>query len=278
MAEQSIFFVLGAPKSGTTWLQRMLDQHPALLCTGEGQFHDFGKALGRAAGEYNQALKSKNMAIFGREIFPPLAQTEFQEVFRAFVLARLRSQLRKPGVLWLGNKDPDHTIHFDVMANCFPDARYLHLLRDGRDVAVSVWYHLQRCDPRLFQQFRSIEQMAEWTAKRWADSIRKVRHAVATRGIAYVEVRYEDLRADGAGQLERLLAFLGVARDAETIAACLAASSFEQMSGGRAAGDEDKRSFFRKGVSGDWRNHFDETVSKRFRALTNGLMDELGYV
>lgn len=272
-----MFFVLGAPKSGTTWLQRMLDQHPALLCTGEGQFHDFGKALGRAGGEYNQALKSKNMAIFGREIFPPLTQPEFQAVFRAFVLARLQAQVRKPGVLWLGNKDPDHATHFEMMANCFPEARYIHLLRDGRDVAVSAWFHLQRCDPRLFQKYRSIEQMADWTAKRWAESIRKVRQTVIQRRIAYVEVRYEDLRADGPARLHRLLEFLEVERDPETIAACLAASSFERMSGGRAAGDEDSRSFFRKGVSGDWRNHFDEATGKRFCALTEGLMEELGY-
>ena len=38
MAEKQLLFVCGAPKSGTTWLQRVLDAHPQIQCSGEGHF------------------------------------------------------------------------------------------------------------------------------------------------------------------------------------------------------------------------------------------------
>ena len=43
------FFVLGVPKSGTTWVQKALDSHPQLLCRGEGKFMTFRKELSKAA-------------------------------------------------------------------------------------------------------------------------------------------------------------------------------------------------------------------------------------
>ena len=41
--QPNLFFVLGAPKSGTTWLQYLLNAHPNISCRGEGLFHRFGK-------------------------------------------------------------------------------------------------------------------------------------------------------------------------------------------------------------------------------------------
>jgi hypothetical protein len=52
-----VFFACGAPKSGTTWLQRVLDAHPEISCSGEGHFIDrFSAPLAEVVREYNRHL------------------------------------------------------------------------------------------------------------------------------------------------------------------------------------------------------------------------------
>lgn len=53
--------------------------------------------------------------------------------------------------------------------------------------------------------------------------------------------------------------------------------SFERISGGRKKGQESKASHFRKGVAGDWRNHFDDAVVAHFKRRTGPLLSLLGY-
>jgi len=54
--QPNLFFVLGLPKSGTTWLQHLLNSHPNVSCRGEGKFHRFAEALLRMSVEHNEAL------------------------------------------------------------------------------------------------------------------------------------------------------------------------------------------------------------------------------
>ena len=54
-------------------------------------------------------------------------------------------------------------------------------------------------------------------------------------------------------------------------------ADFQRFSGGRLRGDEDRASHFRKGVAGDWRDHFDEEAVRSFEAQAGGLLRDLGY-
>lgn len=85
--------------------------------------------------------------------------------------------------------------------------------------------------------------------------------------------------SDGAGELRGVLNFLG-ARDGETdITECLNAASFESLAKGRGAGEEDRGSYFCKGVQGDWREHFDDEIHAAFCARSNAgaQLAALGY-
>jgi len=66
-------------------------------------------------------------------------------------------------------------------------------------------------------------------------------------------IRYEDLLADFSGTVRALLTFLDVDTSQETIANLRRETDFKQLSGGRAPGETDPNSYFRKGVAGDWR-------------------------
>ena len=115
-------------------------------------------------------------------------------------------------------------------------------------------------------------------ARQWRPSTSSsVRKVSAEKGLDYLEVRYEDLHADGPRVLGGVFERLGVDAGEPTVARCLEAASFERASGGRRRGQTDAGSFYRKGETGDWRNHMDSDLSERLLTLTEGLAVDLGY-
>ena len=60
-----VFFVCGAPKSGTTWLQRILDAHPQVCCSGEGHFITrFSSPVSKVVNTYNADLSVESSQSF----------------------------------------------------------------------------------------------------------------------------------------------------------------------------------------------------------------------
>jgi hypothetical protein len=112
----------------------------------------------------------------------------FEAVFRAYAAA-----LGKPR--W-GDKTPDYVDDLPLLARLFPTARFVHLIRDGRDVALSVL------------DLRHLHRHAASVAFFWGRQIRAARAAAAALPGRYLEVRYERLVADPEGELRALCAFL----------------------------------------------------------------------
>jgi hypothetical protein len=96
-------------------------------------------------------------------------------------------------------------------------------------------------------------------------------------GENYAEIRYEHLLERPEKEVGKLLEFLGADAGEEAAARCVEAASFERLSRGRQRGEEDPSSFFRKGVSGDWRSVFTENDKRIFKEEAGKLLVELGY-
>jgi hypothetical protein len=271
------FFVLGLPKSGTTWVQKALDSHPELLCRGEGKFMVFRKELSKAAVKYSDYLVSHQKKVFGEKFFPEVSRPEFDRLYRSFVVGRLIGDGVPEGVKRIGNKDPEHGVVLSDLAQHFPDAAFIHVIRDPRDVAVSTWHHMRRTEPGFVETIGDFPTFAEKSVKEWRVYVSSVRKVSVEKRLDYLEVRYEDLHGDGPRALRRLFAGLGVATDEEAISRCLEAASFERASGGRRRGQADAGSFYRKGETGDWRNHMDLALADCLLRATEGLAAELGY-
>ena len=67
LSEKTIFFIIGCPKSGTTWLQRMLDSHPNSICRGEADFNLLIDQLEKMCNDYNRHLAQVNNQIGTKE-------------------------------------------------------------------------------------------------------------------------------------------------------------------------------------------------------------------
>lgn len=272
------FFVTGAPKSGTTWLGKLLDAHPEITCKGEACVHAFTKSLIQISNDYNALLERRKANVSESNAFPPLTEREVHRLMRQFIEMRLEviADPGKPALKFVGEKDPYHGPNLLILHKVIPEARCIQIIRDGRDVLVSAWHHNQR-SLQPGQRGPGFDAFLDETAGLWSQMVRRAREASSTLGTAYLEIRYEDLAADAPLHLKRVLDHLGADADEGTIRACVETASFARLSKGRSQGQEDAKSFFRKGATEDWKNHLSSSQVQRFDARSGGLLGELGY-
>jgi hypothetical protein len=275
---QSPFFLTGAPKSGTTWLGKLLDAHPEISCRGEACVHHFGLRLVEACKSYNELLFKRREVITDSNDFPQLERPDVMVLMRTFIELRMQviADPAKPRLRFLGEKDPEHAMHIPNLDKLFPESRIIHIIRDGRGVFISAWHHNVRTKDANLKQL-GFDDFLEITAREWAERVRRARASGSQLGDRYFEVRYEDLVADPAAWMARALAFLGADSSQSVVQACIESASFEKLSQGRKAGEEDRASFFRKGDPDDWRSQLTAPQIQRFDALSGGLLAELGY-
>lgn len=250
---RQLFFIAATEKSGTTWLQMMLDAHPNVVCRGEGQFAGcLTPMLGRAMREYSDFITGLNRQVFSETPGFPVFGIEDQVALVRFAAARLWA---KCGIAdetkAIGEKTPGNIRELATLERMFPGCRYIFIVRDPRDVIVSGHVHLKR-------QFGAkgdepIETYARRVAKIWASDTQKALAAETAYPGRTIRVRYEDLHADPRGPVRAILGFLGVNAGDANVGACIEAGRFERLSGGRARGAENKASQFRKGIVGDWK-------------------------
>jgi len=268
-------FVVGCYKSGTTWLQRLLDEHPEMVVKGEGcAGWKLVPLLHHALGEYN-----KHQVSHGYTKLTCIENSDCMAMFRAAINAQLgnyldRASTESSQVRIVGDKTPQHAVCRGVLSGIYPKARFVHIVRDPRDAAVSSWFH---GDPLRFGS--SIEAHTEaFLKKNWPVNVRSaLQSAQSLNPDRFCEVRYEDLLTDPDAELARMFAFCNVDDSPETINACKKACSFLALSNGRSNGEEQRGHFFRKGIAGDWKNHLDPEQVAPHCVSIKDLMDRYRY-
>lgn len=270
-----LFFVSGAPKSGTTWLQRILDAHPEVVCSGEGHFVEKVIApLVKMKDEFNAKLEMDSERVFeGKPYYDPLADNDVAPLARNLILHVMGKRVRGPEIKAVGDKTPRYTHGLNSLAALFPQARFVNIVRHPADVAVSMLHHAYRVGnaDALTLDTTVHRQLASNSANAWRNAQTYVAAFQAKQPGRLLQVRYEALQADGPGVIAEVFRFLGVHDGAEVVETALAESSFEKLSG-RKPGDENPTSFFRKGVVGDWKGQLDAEALKVIEEQCGELM------
>lgn len=262
--------VLGVSRSGTTLLKEMLDRHPELAIPSESYFlpqlrHRHGPRpdreailadLGRLARvrEWGVALDDVSRRLERAPSFGDVIEA----VYRAYAGARGKARF--------GDKTPAYMQSLDLLEEVFPGAQYVHIVRDGRDAALS--FLSMRRHPR-FNWARP--QGLGGFACQWELEVRGARRfgAAAARG-RYLEVRYEDLVAEPERRLREICAFLGLSFEGEML---------EYHVGLHAETLQDHPRLAQPPSVGvrDWREQMAPRDVERFEAIAGGLLAELGY-
>jgi len=207
--------VLGVRRSGTTLLRVMLDRHPLLAVPDESYFvpqlarrhrapvdaTSFVDDLARLPTLVEWGLSPEAVA---ERLRPGLSTGEaIAAVFAAYAAARDKPR-------W-GDKTPLYMQHLPLLERLFPDAVYVHLIRDGRDAALSFL----AVPPGIMTEGWGHPRDAAGFACQWATELRAARALGERVGPRrYLEVRYEGLVAEPPAELRRICAFASLEYDA----------------------------------------------------------------
>lgn len=274
-------FALGCPRSGTTLLRRILDAHEAMAVP-RAETHwipKLAKAPYRAAdGTVTEALRD---ALEGNERFRKLGLPEDflattisgpgGMAYAAFVRAVFDAYAAAQGKALAGDKTPGYARCIPVLHELFPEARFIHLVRDGRDVALSLrsWKRLPKTVARL-DSFAEDEWMTLALFWEWMTRLAREAGERLPPG-QYLEVAYERLLLDLPGETRRICAFLELDWDP----AMLTFYEGKQRGG---AGLSAKKAWMppTQGLR-DWRTQMAPEALERFEAVAAPLLESLGY-
>jgi hypothetical protein len=273
-------FIGGQGKSGTSWVQMLLDAHPDVSALGEGHLAGgLGAPIMRTLAEYRGALQANNLKFPDLPDFPLPEDADAVELARVALLLQFRKlSLRKPRATILLDRTPGDISHVGELREMFPAAKFVHVLRDPRDIAVSLWWHGNRIEPGHWQrQTLTRNELAMQVVVRWDSMIRHVRATVRAVHADMFETRYEDLHDDPNRSAARLFDFVGVSSEQSIVDSALSASRFEQVSGGRVPGQTDSSSHFRDGRANGWRDSLPDWQPANVPASARALLEELGY-
>jgi len=207
------FFIVGHPRSGTTLLRYILSNHPHLFVPGETGFIPFLSLAPRRKLSQAEAAKVVNriakLNVGWRDLVPdlpaffeslpsPTAGHMLDRLYRRKIAAR--GIAGSHSLRW-GDKTPGYVHYMPEIAAIFPEAQFIHLIRDGRDAMLSA---LRKWPDRYWY-------MDEYyLLANWARSVRAGQRAgVALGAERYLEVHYETLVTEPEQQIRRICAFLG---------------------------------------------------------------------
>ncbi len=215
--KRNVVFIIGYPRSGTTLLRMILCNHPSIFIAYELLFLPY--LIGKWPG-YGNVSEYSNFRRMYEDVMATyyfvekrsrgaktISVEEWYERCQAFdILSVLLPVIQyetgapdTPGV-WLGDKSPNYTTRVSAIKKAIPEARFIHIVRDVRDTALSARKAWNKNIYRFVQ--------------RWADDIRDLQRAL--REIPadnLVEIRYEDLVKDPETTLTRIFTFLDLNYD-----------------------------------------------------------------
>ncbi len=277
--DKQLFFVFGYPKSGTTWVQHLLNGHPEIWCGGESLFTRFLPLLEDATARYNDQVARINHHNQNTQNYAQFTDENVRFLFMNAVGLLLDNLVDAASVKCIGDKTPEYLKANELFAELFPEAKFIHIIRDVRDVTVSGWFqNLRLYGDEYKTRYPDLRSYAELCAREWCDEIEQARLFDRSHPNGYIEVRYEDLQNDPCGAIRRMLEFLDVDASSSMVNRCREAGSFERVAQGRKPGREKPDSFFRKGIVGDWKNHFGQHELDTVMQRSGRLLRELGYV
>ena len=217
-----------------------------------------------------------------------------------FILERDAARLGKAIV---GDKSPSSGIHGQSVRDLhdvFPDAKVIYIVRDGRDVAISERFRnfvensrfLSRGDQQIVEKLRRApaafstgsesifsEKMLHRIAGGWATNVREV-DSESRRLFRqnYLAVRYEDLLAHPAKEMQRLWKFLGAKAPGPRLLSRLATEMKSNPDEAwQSSRGKELSSFLDKGRTGNWRTLFTQRDRKVFAAASGDALQHWKY-
>ncbi len=215
----SPIFIVGAPRSGTTLLQYMLRSHPDLsIPTAESHFFI---PFYQRRNEFGDLNRKENLQSFIEQIYHA-KKDFFDDDFHGikFDIEKFTIDCNKQGISTIpniidyifqknslaegkkrwGDKTPYYILHLNTIVEMFPQAQIVHIIRDGRDCALSMLE--RKWDLQIFNTYHA--------AYTWDKYIKAGKKFGSEQPSCYFEVRYEDILDKPEISMSQLCNFLNI--------------------------------------------------------------------
>lgn len=278
-ARNPFLFIVGCTRSGTTLLQRILDNHPQLAVVNDSHFAI--QVIRRLKGPVDPVLTPElvdkvrtyprffRLGLSDETVYQAASQSES---YSEFVSALYSEHGRLKGKPLSGEKSPGFVRHLLRLHALFPRVKTIHIIRDGRDVALSMAeWTLQGKGPAASFELWQEEPTAVY-ALWWLKKVTAGLQSGRSLGpIKYREVRYEDLVATPENVLRSLTDFLNLSYTREMLDYHVGKTRIEPN-----LSTKQRWLPVTPGLR-DWRTRMNERELELFEALAGDLLSDLGY-
>lgn len=276
---ERLFFIQGIWRSGTTWVGRMIDSQPQLYVCGR---------------ELQSFSKQYETTVLGRPVIDdPFFSVRYQAVRKVGFLSMLLHlhAREKPGADLIGERSPGGDVLY--LKESFPHAKLIIMVRDGKDICISTAYSYEKyldnlpdtlARPRHF----AAPFVAEGDGQLHLDAayVKSFAHTYQSYVLDFLAlkerhpgtvhlVKYETLLSDTANTLHGIFAFLDVDLDMDTVEDICREHAFESEI--RRDPNLSGVSANRKGIVGDWREHFTDEILSMFESNAGEALRAAGY-
>ena len=278
-----IFFITGRPRTGTTLLRTLLDTHTQIVVPFECSFivdlypryagierwnketkeiflHDFlNQPLLSFWNLDKDKLKKKVLQLPEGITYAGLCR---------FLLLQFSSITAKDHIIAIGDKNPVNTLHFNKLSRLFPDAKFIHLLRDPRDQIASM---------------KSVDFELPWVTSlsyRWKYFNRKADKFRKKHPERILYLRYEDLVSRPKEEMQKIFSFLNIPYDESIFNFYETREAFEEKYSKEYVNRHHSHLFqpISTGRIGNWDKKLTRYNLKMIDAVTGRYAKRFGYV
>ena len=261
--------ILGVRRSGTTLLRLILDRSTGIAIPDESHF--IPQLARRHPGPVDRETfledlrRVRTLARWGITVADVAPLVEPGSDTGAAIAAVFRAYAAKAGKPRWGDKTPAYMRYLPLLDRLFPDALYVHLIRDGRDCALSFLGMPDDAPTRTWAH----PQDAAGFARQWVTEIRAARNLGNHVGQQrYLEIRYEDLVANSEQVVRSVCDFASLPFDP---------SMLEQGDVELAAKPHHRRLLEAPSKRRDWSVEMSAADAESFELVAGPLLAELGY-
>jgi hypothetical protein len=268
------FFIVGCPRSGTTWLRMLLAQHPAVATTRETHLFSGYIAGLQSAWDRDAATRSATglKAAVTEDQFTTLCADFARGVMQHIAEAN-------PAAKVVVEKSPDHVHHVPLILKLIPDAHFIHLIRDPR-AAVASLCSAGRTWGRSWASADPVENARIWVRDVSAGC------EIASLTNHNTTVKYEALlEPTGWRVLQHLFNGMGLDADDDFCQRSVTECTIDRLRKkrvedfkSRGMTNVDGSDFFRKGKADSWTDELSTRDVEAIEYIAGELMHRCGYM
>jgi LPS sulfotransferase NodH len=292
--EANLVWVLGSPRSGSTWMLKLLESHPAVIPVNEPLIGwHLGPFMSDLPGGDASKLDSTNCTLSRTrsDDISSFFNEEFRSTWQPWLGRLMRERFyahaqRYPAQVPASRarmliKEPNGSQSSDLIMAALPRARMLFLLRDGRDIVDSdLAANLRGAwATRAFAGFEGIDTRDErlsfvtQSAYKWLWRTEATQAAYRDHPGPKHLVKYEDLRADPVPHLRAIVDWMGIEVDDAALEKMVADNAFESL----PAEARGPQAFHRSASPGMWRENLSAEEQAAVEGAIGPKLRELGY-